>query len=67
MFNKTRALVLFLGFPYFELRNIYTRITNSVVSSFIDSAAGLVCGSLQLSSEQHKQVYNCKLTMWSGV
>ena len=24
-FNKTRALVLFLGFPYFELQNIYKR------------------------------------------
>jgi len=31
-FNKT-ALGLFLGFPYFELRNIYRRFRQSVYSS----------------------------------
>ena len=36
-FNKTRAL----GFQYFELRNIL-KFQYSVVSSFIDSGAGLL-------------------------
>ena len=48
---KTRALVLFQGFQYFELQNICKRIPNHVriplytdvvVSSFIDNGAGLV-------------------------
>ena len=44
-FNKTRALVLSLGFHYFELRNIYNEFQEfqySVVSLFIDSGVGLV-------------------------
>ena len=43
--NKTRALVLSLGFRYFELRNIYNEFREfqySVVSFFIDSGADLV-------------------------
>ena len=51
-FNKTRASVLFLRFPYFELRNIYKQFRirvripitaqYTVVDSFIDIEAGLV-------------------------
>ena len=57
-----KALVLFLGFQYFELQNIYEQITNSVVRSFIDSGAGLVPSVVHfsLSIEQRKQVYNCE-------
>ena len=60
LFNKTSALVLFLEFQYFELRNIYKQIPNSVripifsselASSFIDSGAGLVL-SFSRSIEQ---------------
>ena len=29
-FNKTSGSVLFLGFQYFELRNIYKRIPNHI-------------------------------------
>ena len=56
-FNKNRALVLFLGFQYFNYKNINESITNSVVSLFIDSGAGLVLS--MDSSEQRKQVYIC--------
>ena len=50
LYNKTGALVLFLGFLYFELRNIYKAISNlcknsnqyTVVDSFVDIGAGLV-------------------------
>ena len=41
-FNKTRPSVLFLEFLHLELQNNYKHILNSVVSSFIDSGAGLV-------------------------
>ena len=49
-FNKTRVSVLFLRFPYFELRNIYKRfrirvripISTTVVDSFVDIGASLV-------------------------
>ena len=33
LFNKTRALVLFLGFQYFELQNIYIDIRIPIFSS----------------------------------
>ena len=48
-FDKTRASVLFLGFQYLELQNIYKHITNSVVSSSIDSGAGLVLSMVRFS------------------
>ena len=43
-FSKTRALVLALGFRYFELRNIneFQEFQYSVMSLFIDNGAGLV-------------------------
>ena len=63
-FYKTKASNLFLGFRYCELRNIYKRITKRaripfIVSSFIDSGAGLVPFIVR-SSPGIKQVYNCK-------
>ena len=54
-FNKTSASVLFLGFRYFELQNMYKRIPNCIripifsVSSFIDSGAGLVLSIIPYS------------------
>ena len=61
-YHKTRASVLFLGFQYLQLQNIYKRITNSVVSSFIDSGVGLVLSMVCFSPsiEQQKQVCNCE-------
>ena len=43
-FNKARASILFLGFQYFELRNINKKISIILFSSkfVIDSGAGLV-------------------------
>ena len=47
-FNKTRALILSIGFRYFELQNIYKKFQiaqefkYSVVSFFIDKGVGIV-------------------------
>ena len=41
-FNKTRTLLLFLGFQYLELQNNYKRTLNSEGSLFIDSGVGHV-------------------------
>jgi len=64
VFYNTRISNLFLGFRYCELQNIYKRIPNRarisfIVSSFIDSVAGLV-PSMVRSSSGIKQVYNCE-------
>ena len=72
--TKTSASVLFLEFRYFELRNIYKQIpspiripifSSELVSSFIDSGAGLVVSiwfaflAVVLNSE-NKLKYSCK-------
>ena len=72
-FDKTSALVLFLEFRYFELRNIYKRIpspiripisSSELASLSIDSGAGLVLSSYMVrfsgNIEQRKQIYGCK-------
>ena len=54
--------VLFQGFPHLELRNNNKCTSNSVVSAFTDSGAGLVLyiTFLRPSIEQQKQAYNCE-------
>ena len=51
---------LFLGFPYLELRNNYKRVLSLVVSSFIDSQAGLVLWFVLALVLNSKKAYNCK-------
>ena len=68
-FNETSALVLFLGFRYFELQNIYKRILNHIKIPMFSSefvhrqwngscTIYIVCFSPNI--EQRKQFYNCE-------
>ena len=70
-FNKTRALVLFLGFQYFESRTIY-EFQYSVVSLFIDNGVGLVLSiwfilALVLSSKNNFIIAKLTILVWHGV
>ena len=73
------ASVLFLEFRYFELQNIYKRISSPIriqifsselASSFIDSGTGLVLSNYTVrfsySIEQRKQIYSCEVIQQFG-
>ena len=80
-FNKTGASVSFLEFRYFELRNIYKRISSPIripifsselASLLIDSGAGLVLRiwfalAVVLNSENNFIIVKLTVWVWCGV
>ena len=72
-FNKTRALVLFLGFQYFELQKFQflKEFQNLAVSSFIYSGAGIspiwFALALVLNSENNFIIAKLIIWVWCGV